>query len=149
MDDKNEMVVLELTRDQALTVENACELLARLHIGQFRFVSEMILPFVAGRVDEYCRRRDDANDALELASKLIFGRNCYNQPDCSSKDDYNSEQHNRAWNVYQVLRYTRSWHDNPEGNHWSVCYDKPMNMLNEPLPKCKIVERNDNDEKTD
>lgn len=145
MENKDEMVVLEMTRDQALIVENACELLARLHIGQFKTVTEMVLPIHGKDIDDYCRRRDDANDALMLAAKIIFGRSCYDQPDVQTKD----EDHNRAWNVYQILRYTRSWHDNPEGNHWSVCYDKPLNLLNEPLPKCEIVERKTTDGKTD
>ena len=145
MDDKNEVVVLEMTRDQALLVENACELLARLHIGQFKTVTDMVLPIHGMEIDDYCRRRDNANDALMLAAKIIFGRNCYDQPDVEKKD----EEHNRAWNVYQVLRYTRSWHDYPDGVHWSVCFDQPMKLLNEPLPKCEIVERNATDGKTD
>lgn len=146
MDNKDEMVVLELTRDQALIVENACELLARLHIGQFKIVTEMLLQIHGADINDYCRRRDDANDALMLAAKIIFGRNCYNLADVSTK----SIEHNRAWNVYLVLRYTRSWHDDPpQGHPWSVCYDKPTNLLNEPLPKCEIVERKADDGKTD
>ena len=87
-------------------------------------------------VNEYCRRRDDAKDALKLAACLMFGRNAYGQPDIEKK----SEMHQRAWSVYEVMRYTRCWHDNPDGDSWSVCYDKPMQWLDEPLAKCQIVE---------
>ncbi len=143
MEKENERVVLEMTREQALIVENACELLARLHIGQFKTITEMVLPYHRKDIDDYCRRRDDADEALNLAAKLIFGRTVYNTPDCQK-----GEEHERAWNVYQVLRYTRCWHDNPEGDHFSVCFDKPMNALNEPLPTCKIIELEEKDGKT-
>ena len=135
--ESKEKVILELTRDQAWVIEKACELLARLHIGQFRTITEMLLPIHSSNIKDYCRKRDDANEALELAAKLMFGRTAYNTPDCQK-----SEEHNRAWNIYQVLRYTRSWHDNPEGDMWSVCFDEPMNMIaGEPMPTCRIEDK--------
>lgn len=130
-----EKVILEMNREQALTVEVACELLARLHIGQFKEITNVLLPVHGKDIADYCRRRDDANEALELAANLMFGRTIYNTPNATK-----TEQHNRAWNIYQVLRYTRSWHDHPEGDPWSVCFDEPMNLLNEPLPKCEIID---------
>lgn len=129
-------VILELTREQANVIENACELIARLAIGQFETVTEKILPY---KDRDFCRKRDDANDALNLAAKIMFGRNQYNMPDCQKKDIL----HQRAWNIYQVLRYTRCWHDYPEGDHFSVCFDKPMNLTDEPMPTCKIMEENE------
>lgn len=128
-----ERVTLTLTREQAFVVERACELLARLHIGQFHIVSELLLNFNLG-VDEYCRRRDMANDLLKLAAMTIFGRGEYNQPKIEEK----SIEHERAWLVYSTLRYTRSWYDNPEGG-LTVNYDKPLS-IGEFMPKCKIAE---------
>lgn len=131
---QNEVVTLEFTRDQALVVEQACELLARLRIGQFNRITEMMLkPNADTDLRDYCFRRDRANDALALASRLIYGETSYGAPDCQKDELYQ-----RAWNIFSVLRYTRSWHDNPNGG-FSVCYDKPMSFIDERLPKCGIT----------
>ena len=127
----DEVFILRLTRDQEIIVEQACELLARLHIGQFEQIPFFMMEH-SKDVDEWCRRRDDARDALKLAACLIFGRNMYGMPDCQK-----TESHHRAWSVYEVLRYHRCWHDNPDGGT-GVCYDKPMSLNGEPLPKCMI-----------
>ena len=132
-----EKVVLEMSRDQAIVVERACELYARLHIGQFEMMPDIMM-LGYENINEYCCKRDDAKDALKLAACLLFGRNMYGQPDCNK-----GVEHERAWGVYTVLRHARCWHDNPEGNPMSVCYDEPYNNLPEPLAKCKIIEGSD------
>ena len=40
---KNERVTLEVSREQAMIVERACELFARLEIGQFKEISDQFL----------------------------------------------------------------------------------------------------------
>lgn len=127
----NERVTLTLTRDQAFVVEQACELLARLHIGQFQMIPELLLNFGIG-MDEYCHRRDMANDILKIAAMEIFGRGPYNQPKVGKKNI----EHERAWLVYTTLRYARSWYDHPDGGI-TVNYDKPMS-IGEYMPKCEI-----------
>ncbi len=127
-----EKYILELSREQAIMVKDACELFARLKIGQFDRITELMLD--VRNVDEYCKRRDDLNDLLKVAACIIFGRNEYGLPDC--KQD---ELHFRAWNIYAAIRYKMAWHDNPEGG-WSVCYDKPRPWGDESVPECTIVE---------
>lgn len=125
--------ILALTPEQTMIVEQACELLARLHIGQFERITEMLLDFRRG-MEDYCHRRDMANDLLRLAALTIFGRDNYNHPDIHAQ----SEEHKRAWMIYSVLRYTRSWHENPNGGY-TVNFDKPMNLIgDEPMPRCVI-----------
>ena len=126
-----EVYILRLTREQENIIERACELFARLCIGQFNQIPYFLMDNRI-RVDDWCRRRDDATEALRLAACIIFGRNQYGDPDCQKTDD-----HMRAWEVYEVLRYHRCWNDNPEGG-WGVCFDKPMSLRGEPLPKCMI-----------
>lgn len=128
--EKKEQYTLTLSREQAIIVESACELYARLKIGQFNRITEMMLDIK--NVEDYCFRRDIADGILKTAACVIFGMNQYGLPDVT-KDI----PHNRAWDVYQVLRYTRSWHENPKGG-WTVNYDKPMSLIGEPLPKCEI-----------
>lgn len=125
-------VHLTLTPEQAMMVEKACELYARLKIGQFNRITEMMLD--VRNVDEYCKRRNDADDLLRVVACIIFGRNQYNQPDCK-KDS----EHHRAWNIYAALRYKRCWHDNPDGGI-GVCFDEPYPWGGEPVPKCEIQE---------
>lgn len=128
-----ERVVLEMTREQAQIVERACELLARLRLGQLEHITEACLDYGS---TQYFKRRDYVNPFLEAAAKVIFGVTTYGYPDCKEDDVFQ-----RAWSVYEVLRYTRCWHDHPEGGSWSVCFHQPLNRLpaGEPLPKCEIM----------
>lgn len=127
-----EKYVLTLTRDQALVAQNALELYARLKIGQFNRISELMLDVRS--VDEYCKRRDLANDLLQIVAGIIYGKNTYGYPDVQ-KDAL----HHRAWNIYATLRYHMAWHDNPEGGI-GCCYDEPYPWGGEPVPGCKVVE---------
>lgn len=132
-----ERVTLEMSREQAMIVERACELFARLEIGQFKEISDQFLERIWAQADSQ-ERRHVADDLLALTAKVIFGRNAYDMPDVGEK----SEEHMRAWEVYTALRYTRSCHDHPEeiGKSWSVCFDPPMSESGDGVPKCEIRE---------
>ena len=125
-----ERYVLTLTPEQEYIVEQALELLARLHIGQFERIAELLCD---PRDTDYCKRRDLARDLLRLAAIVVFGRNACNYPDVKKK----REEHELAWTIYSVLRYTRSWRENPKGGI-TVNYDEPLNLTGEPMPKCEI-----------
>lgn len=122
--------VLTLTKEQARMVETACELYARLKIGQFELITEQMLD--VQDIDEYCKRRDIANDLLRTVACVIFGRNINGWPHVE-KDAL----HHRAWNIYQALRYQRAWHEHPEGG-WGVSFDKPYPYGGEPVPDVRI-----------
>lgn len=130
MKNPEERYVLTLTPEQEYIVEQALELLARLHIGQFERIAELLCD---PRDTDYCKRRDLARDLLRLAAIVVFGRSACNYPDIKAK----SEEHERAWTIYSVLRYTRSWHENPQGG-FTVNYDKPLNLAGGPMPQCRI-----------
>lgn len=132
MKEPEERYVLTLTSEQEYIVEQALELLARLHIGQFERVAELLCD---PRDIDYCKRRDLARDLLRLAAIVVFGRNACNYPDINGK----SEEHERAWTIYSVLRHARSWHENPEGG-FTVNYDEPLNLTGGPMPKCEIIQ---------
>lgn len=126
-----ERYVLTLTPEQEYIVEQALELLARLHIGQFERIAELLCD---PRDTDYCKRRDLARDLLRLAAIVVFGRSAYNYPDVKER----SQEHEQAWTIYSVLRYTRSWYENPKGGI-TVNYDEPLNLAGGPMPKCKVV----------
>lgn len=128
---KDYKVVLELTPDQARTAMSALELYARLKIGQFERITEMMLDVRS--VDEYCKRRDISNDMLRIVSNIIYGRNAYGCPDVKKDED-----HYRAWNIYAAIRYHVAWHEHPKGG-FGVHFDKPYPYGEEPVPECRIV----------
>ena len=125
-----ERYILTLTPEQEIIVEQALELIARLRIGQFERIAELLCD---PRDIYYCKRRDLARDLLRLAAIVVFGRNACNYPDIKKK----SEEHERAWTIYSVLRHARSWHENPKGGI-TVNYDEPLNLAGGPMPKCRI-----------
>ena len=127
-----ERYVLTLTPEQEYIVEQALELLARLRIGQFERIAELLCD---PRDTDYCKRRDLTRDLLRLAAIVVFGRSAYNYPDVKER----SQEHEQAWTIYSVLRYTRSWHENPQGG-FTVNYDKPLNLAGGPMPKCEIIQ---------
>lgn len=127
-----ERYVLTLTPEQEYIVEQALELLARLHIGQFERIAELLCD---PRDQDYCQRCDLARDLLRLAALVVFGRSACNYPDIKAK----SKEHESAWTIYSALRYTRSWHENPEGG-FTVNYDKPLNLAGGPMPQCEIIQ---------
>lgn len=125
--------ILELTEEQAVLVMNACEMLSRLHIGQYWIISENMLHF---RDENYREKKTLADAILRCAGLVLNGINNYDEP----KGEKNVIC-NRAWSIHEVIRYTKSWHDHPEGGH-TVNFDTPLNTLpaGEPLPKCRITD---------
>ena len=125
-----ERYVLILTREQAETTKDALELYARLKIGQFERITELMLDEQS--VDEYCKRRILSNDLLRIVANILFGSNVYDYPDVQKDKIYH-----RAWNIYALLRYRMAWHDNQKGGIGN-CYDVPYEWGGEPVPECKV-----------
>lgn len=67
-----EKYVLTLTREQAVLVKEACGLYAKLKIGQFSQIPEKLLHAKNG--EDYCNRRDMAEELLLSVATFIFGR---------------------------------------------------------------------------
>ena len=124
-----EQVVLTLTREQAAAVEDACELAARLRMGQFNIITEQLIGLM-NRDDVY-RDRDWANELLKTVAKMIFGTNQYGWPDIPEK----SFECLRNIAVWTTLRHARAWHDHPEGGI-GVSWDKPLGY-GEKMPKAE------------
>ena len=134
----SEKITLEMTREQALAVMDATELLARLEIGQFEEITwKMIEHFRGkdrnGKPTFDSRSRELADVYLKCACLAVFGvKNGW--PDIGDKN----MQHHRCWAVYATIRHALAWHDYPEGGD-TVDFDKPLWYV-EPLPKCEVKE---------
>lgn len=96
-ENQNCQYVLTLSPEQALVVEQACELYARLKIGQFETITEKLMDDYSA--SDYGLRRDAANSLLRAAAEVIFGRDPHGQLNVSK-----GAQHKRAWAVYTTLR---------------------------------------------
>lgn len=65
--------VLTLSPEQALVVEQACELYARLNIGQLETITEKLLDDYSA--SDYGLRRDAANSLLRAAAEISSAPN--------------------------------------------------------------------------
>lgn len=129
-----EKYILTLTPDQARMVSNACELYARLKLGQFENIPQALLDYK--KVGDFCARRDLSNDLLKIVAGIIFGKNEYSQPKIEKDPLFY-----RAWNIHATLRYHIAWHEHPEGG-WGTHFDKPYEWGGEPVPECRVEESN-------
>ena len=94
------MIQITLTDKQAKLLGHACEFYARVVMGQFTEIPVELLSF-AINPDEYCERRDKADELLLEARKYIypelFGRgHSYGIGKFESAD--------KVWDVYQAIR---------------------------------------------
>jgi len=126
--------VIELTEDQARVTARACELYARLLNGQLDEINHELL--LHENHNNICERRDQAMDLL-LKLKQIYFPELHGHG--HSYGVGHDEVSDRAWLVYQALRYCIAWHDHPEGGH-GVDFYRPMAFGGGPVPKCEAKE---------
>lgn len=109
---------LTVTAEQAQVLSDACELMARLRIGQFYDIVWKVFPETLGseKIDhEFVRGLFD-RIAFELRDK----------PGHSGSDADWSEPCKVAWDLHQVVRHRLAWDKTPEGNSMNVHFDEPM-----------------------
>lgn len=118
---------LRMDPRQAATCLNAVELLMRLKINQPEEISMAVLDAMYTEIgcDEYCRRRDRANELLRKAFDVIFPR-----IDEVRKD---TEWH-VLYNLYQAIRYQIHLAEYP--NSTGVDSDPPRDIGGVGIPQC-------------
>lgn len=118
---------LKLNSEQASVVLHALDLLNRVIINQPRYVTEVAMDWMFGKldVDEYCRRRDHANEYMKKAFDMIF-------------QDLDNVRKTPEWftsyNILQALRYQKHLAESPNSN--GVDSYPPMNVGGKPVPEC-------------
>ena len=119
--DKEQKIQLTLTETQARILMRACEVYARVVMGQFQEITMELLD-VTIDTDNFCERRDKANELLFKAREYIY-------PELHglghSYGVGKFEHADRAWDVYQVIR---ALYGDPRGTF--SYYD---------LPKAEII----------
>ncbi len=118
---------LIMNSDQARETLKAVELLMRLKINQPHEISRAVLDGMYERlkIDEYCKRKDEANKHLDNAFKAIFP---------TWDDVKKDEEWFRLYNIYQALRYQIHLAENP--NSKGVDSYPPRAFTDEPVPIC-------------
>lgn len=67
-----ETVTITMTREHARVVQDACEMLMRLKLGQTTMPTELLMSLPNGDIDKYCLRRDIAQDLLNTYLRIVL-----------------------------------------------------------------------------
>lgn len=134
----SEKITLELTREHAQVVQDACEMLMRMKLGQTRYAIDTLIGWPKpdkGDMDmkEYCLRRDMANDILETALRVLLGDNKYGQPD-REKDEVEA----LAYEVWGTMRHELWKHENGDKDSWDVRSQEPLSESGLTMPVCRV-----------
>ena len=122
MKENNDIKIeLTLTDKQAKVLMRACEFYARVVMGQFQEITTELLDLSLVS-DDYCERRDNADELLLAARKYIYPE-LHGQGHSYGVGKF--EHADRAFDIYQVIR---TLYGDPRGTF--SYYD---------LPKAKIV----------
>lgn len=127
MEEKKPIYTLTLSSEQIKAVRDAVELMMRLKINQPEEIPRAVLNWGEGlEVDEWCRRRDEAEPYLYLGFKALFP---------TWQDVKKDTLWHRLYDLYQVTRYAIHEAEHPASQ--GVDSYKPMCTASEPMAKCE------------
>ena len=127
---------LEMSEKQARTVIAALDFWMRMRIGQWKELVELCLPFDREHIDEWCKKRDDAELLIMSVRDSVMPELTYN----ASYGVYRFEETERAFNILKAVRSCIAWHERPEGGY-EVIFDRPMPIhVNEEMPVCEAID---------
>ena len=124
--------VLEMDEEQAQILTAALEFYARMSIGQWSELAELVLDM---RDNDYCEKRDALANGLKKLRRIAF-------PDLGDTASYSVASNPytcRAWEFYTVLRHRIAWTRHPDGG-MAVCFYAPISFSGKPLAKCIVRE---------
>jgi len=107
---------LEVTKGQAKVISQACELLARLHMGQLGELRFLSLYKEARDI------RETENLCMRMKAHLFPDLECYAHHDINSQEI--PDEARVAYDLYQVIRRSLAG-PKPEGGFPYVTYDEP------------------------
>lgn len=123
-----ETVTITMTRDHAKVVQDACEMLMRMKLGQTMMPTELMLGWLR-KADEYLLRRYIANTILNAYLETV------------RRDDYEAkdEVEQMAYEVYGTIRHALYVADGGDPNGWSVAAQEPLSESGREMPKCEVT----------
>jgi len=127
---------LHITEKQAQTISHACEVLARLGMGQFKDALEC-LPLREWRPDGWHEDMEGIGHILKKHTTVLHGMGAYHGISSAKT----SAESKTAWDLYQVVRHRLAWDAQPEGDPMSVLFDQPMKTSREPLARIERADK--------
>ena len=125
---------LHINEAQARAISHACEILARLGMGQFKDALEC-LPLKEYAPDGWWDDMEGIAHILKKHTTVMHGVGAYH----SIRSHKTSDTSKTARDLYQVIRHRLAWDAEPNWNPMSVVFDQPMRTSPEPLA---WIERN-------
>jgi len=119
---------LRMTAAQAQAISHACEVLARLGMGQYKDALDC-LPLKEYAPTGWHEDMEGIGHILKKHTTILHGVGAYHGISSSKT----STESKTAWDLYQVIRHRLAWDANPEGNRMSVMFDQPMKTSDQPL----------------
>lgn len=132
-------VTLTLTEEHAQTVQDACEMLMRMKLGQTAMPTEFMMGWPKmlenkDEIDRYCAMREVAELAL---STFLLATGCK-----AGKPKDQIEM--LAYEIWGTIRHALWMHDHPRGDEWSTAAQEPLSESGLDMPKCEVMEDEDN-----
>lgn len=139
---------LTVTKAQAQTLKVACEVLARLGLGQFRDALDH-LPTIEHRPEGW---HEDMDAIGYILSKYTHGHVDGRQANLGIHNPKTREGTKQAWDLYQVIRHRLSWDaaiargdiqpGQPRDWHkmMGVNFDEPTQIGKQPLARMRSEE---------
>lgn len=119
---------MHINAAQAQVISTACEVLARLGMGQFRDALEH-LPLIDKFPPGWHEDMDAIAHILKKHTTDMVGVGGYH----SIGGHKTSEESKTAWDLYQVVRHRLAWDANPVGNPMRVDLHNPRKTGPHPL----------------
>ena len=134
----SETITLTMTREHAQVVQDACEMLMRLKLGQTGCAVDTLIGWPKPDkcdmdMQEYRLRRDMANDILKTALRVLLGDNKYGQPD--GKED---KVEALAYEIWGTLRHALYMHEGGDYDSYDVRSREPLSESGLKMPKCTV-----------
>ena len=123
---ENEMVTLTITRKHAEKIQDTCEFLMRMKMGQTAFCSEKMLgwpPKGDIKIDDFAQRRDWTRKVLDAFVQIT-------RKDDRSRDDI-------ACEIWETIRHALYMADDG-GSDYDVRRYEPMSLSGLEMPKCEV-----------
>jgi hypothetical protein len=129
-----------MNEEQARTMIGALDLAIRIKLGQWGQLVEHCMEWDYDKIDECCKRRDEAERVLLAARNIVMPELLDMNSLAGSHGVYSGEEHERLYNVLLAVRSAIAWHNHPEGGY-TVDFREPMDIhVHEEMPKCEVVE---------
>ena len=126
-------VTLTLTEEHAQTVQNACEMLMRMKLGQTAMPTEFMMgwPTNSHDIAEIKHRCDMMIVAKQALSTFLLATG---HKEGRPKDQIEM----LAYEVYGTIRHALYMANGGDKNGWSVAAQKPLSESGLDMPKCEV-----------